>query len=248
MARTALLAFLFSFSLFAQTAIVSDLDETIKRTGTSTLEAIINAFFTQRIYAGMDQLYRTMDAYSDGLYIVTASPYIVRYNIWNLIYRYDLPVDGLYTRIALEDKFKYKYDSVLDVLAKGYSDLILIGDDTSKDAFVYDKVKADYPTKVSAIYIHEVKGNKIPESAIKYFTVYEIALHEYKAGRMNYFEVRDIGEGLLGRKMKKLFPKFTVCPERFAPGQFPEFKELKELTEMVKNKIANYCRKAALLD
>ncbi len=175
---------LFTSALHAQIAVVSDLDETIKRTGSRPDRVLRNILFTQKIYAGMDDLFKEMRLYTDDLFIVTAQPKLSRFNIEKLI-RKQISMSGrVYTRNFLEDSLKYKVDSIKDILSKGYKKVILIGDDTSKDAKVYDRIKKAFPDHVLSIYIHQVKNNDLPSSATPYFTAYDLALNEARAGRM----------------------------------------------------------------
>ncbi|MEX1099708.1 MAG: phosphatase domain-containing protein, partial [Bacteriovoracaceae bacterium] len=129
--------FSFLLSLFigfstasAQIAIISDLDETIKRTNVANpARALYNALFTQKIFSGMNDLYREMDSYASDLYVLSASPKIFRHNIFNLLKKHDFNPVKVYTRKGLENKFWYKNNVVKDVLSKDYEKIILVGDD-----------------------------------------------------------------------------------------------------------------------
>lgn len=244
----ALFIFIFSALASAQTAIISDLDETIKRTGSKPGRVLMNILFTQKIYAGMDELFREMALYTDDLFIVTAQPKLSRFNIEKLIRKNGLVVKDIYTRNFLEDSFEYKVASIKDVLSKGYKKVVLIGDDTSKDPKVYAEIKKLFPDKVLSIYIHKVKDKEVPNFIRPYFTVYEIALNEVLEGRMEAAQAYSLGESFLEKNLSKVFPEFVMCPKAISAAQFPYVEELKELTRRVKDKIVQYCRKAPLID
>lgn len=229
---------------FAQNALISDLDDTLKRTNVQDpVKALYNALFTQDVFSAMDSLFRTMGGSSD-LYILSASPKVFMFNIDELMEENDIsPVDIFARgRDDMDDKIKYKYETIEHVAAKGYDRLILMGDDVEADPAVYDKYIKNNPERVAAIYIHKVTGAKLPESAVGYYSSYGIALRETLAGRMTVDEAYAIGEAFLAKDMEEAFPDFVICPESVEEIDMPEIEGLEELTRKVAESIATYCR------
>ena len=242
---TLIFTLLIQLNAFAQIAIVTDLDDTLKRTNVeNTSRAAYNALFTQKIFSNMDKLLDEMSTYVDDVFILSASPVVFKYNISRLLRKHDIEHKDLFTRVGLEDKVKYKYNKIKRVIEMGYEKVILIGDDLEDDPAIYDQVKQDFPDKVLAIYIHRVKNNPLPESATPYYTAFDLAAREYLAGRLTPSQGRFIGERLLDEKsFGRAFPSFVDCPKNgFSEANLPNTDELEEITALVNERVINYCR------
>lgn len=246
MAKILVVFLLFSSLSFAQTAIVSDLDETLKISHLNRpLRALYTALFSQKIYAGMDVFLEQAQTYAPDLYVLTASPKIFRRNIEKLIRHHDLDVKELLTRRGLEDKYMYKFSSVERVLKENsYEDLILIGDDRELDAKVYSDFERHYPNRVKAIYIHVVVKRDLPKNTLPYFTAFDLAIRENNARRMSAEQARIIGISLMQAPMGRIFPKYAYCPERgFDELGIKVSEELRDLYEDLNLRIKTFCGK-----
>lgn len=249
MVRLTSLVLLFVSQLFAQVALISDLDDTLKRTNVaSPSRAIYNALFTQNVFSGMDELFKTMGPYAD-LHILSASPNIVRFNIKKLLRKHDLSPLHIFTRGPEDtDKFKFKYDAVKSVMGQAYEQVILMGDDVELDPEIYARYKADFPDKVLAVYIHKVTGADLPEGVTPYYTSYGLALREVAAGRMSVAEAWSVGEDFLTEDLSEAFPSFVVCPKTERELGLLNIEGLEDLTERIGRSIENYCRKEVKID
>lgn len=237
---------LFSFCSFSyDTIIISDLDDTIKKTNVDrSSAALFNALFTKKAFAGMSDLFETMQTYSSDLYILSNSPNLFRFNIKQLLKKHDINYVEVSTRNLLKDKdaFAYKYNYVVKKIIETGKKAILIGDDVGEDPEVYLKVKQNYPQSVAAIYIHKVKNRKIPNGVIPYISVFDIALNEYLFKRMNLSQAQFMGDALISEyAIKNVIPKFAYCPksESFWAGY--DVAELNTLIESMVAKIINHC-------
>ncbi|MCO4755818.1 MAG: DUF2183 domain-containing protein [Bacteriovoracaceae bacterium] len=233
------------FSTYAQIAVVTDLDDTLKRTNVeNTARAAYNAFFTQRIFSNMNTLLDEMSSYVDDIFILSASPKIFNFNIQKLLEEHEIEHTDLFTRKGLEDKFEYKYNKIISVLEMGYEGVILIGDDLELDPAIYDLVKKNHPDKVLSIYIHKVKNSPLPESSTAYFSAYDLGVREYLSGRLTASQARYIGERILDeKKFSNAFPRFTHCPKKgLSEAELPNSLELEQITALVDERIINYCR------
>ena len=247
MGRLASLIFTATFcsTLLAQVAIVTDLDDTLKRTNVQEPEkALYNALFTQKIFSNMEVLLDEMSYYVDGVYILSASPRLFNYNIEKLLEEHEIEHKEYFTREGLEDKAEYKYQKIVSVLESGYEKVILMGDDIELDPVIYERVRKDYPDKVLAIYIHRVANHALPDSSIPYYTAFDLAYRELVAGRMGLDQVGLLGQSLLDEEdFENAFPSFTHCPKNgFEQLNLPFFEDVKEVTELVDQRIINYCR------
>jgi phosphatidate phosphatase APP1 len=230
------LLLLISFSSFSyDTIVISDLDDTVKQTNVDRAgRALVNAVFTRKIFAGMPDLFQTMDTYTSDLYILSNSPNMFRFNIFKLLRKHNIAVTAVSTRNLIRDRdgFHYKYNFVVNKIKETDKKVILLGDDVGEDPEVYKKVKEDYPSKVAAIYIHKVKNREIPLVVTPYISVFDIAVKEYQAKRMNLNQATVLGDSVLfDYEMKKVIPKFSFCPKTTTFWGDNRVSELNDLDE-----------------
>lgn len=241
-----LLTLVLSFSAFSyDTIVISDLDDTIKRTNVDRSgRAIYNAVFTQKVFAGMTDLFETMDSYTSGLYVLSNSPNMFRFNIFKLLNKHSINAVEVSTRRLLRDRdgFHYKYKFVVNKIKETDSKVVLLGDDVGEDPEVYEKVKANYPNKVAAIYIHKVKNREIPDVVTPYISVFDIAVNEYKAERMNLNQAMMLGDAVFSDyDINKVLPKYTYCPKTDTFWDAYDVSELNDLIDDISDKISTFC-------
>lgn len=245
--------FVFTLSFNASALIIiSDLDDTIKVSNTRDMSALTyNALFSSKSFAGMPELMNEMRSYTNDLYFVSASPKLVNRRIQRFFRKNNLVVSGFYTRSLrdLGDKEKFKMMAISDVMDNTDEDVILIGDDSEHDEKIYDQVKAKYPNRVEAIYIHNV-FNEVPESsAIRFFTAFDIAVSEYHAQRMTLTQISELSKSLiLEKEMKKYFPKFAYCPTQLTEFNSHPLSRVSPFMLAVATKIVTYCKLRANVD
>jgi len=242
------LILLLSTNVYASNiTIVSDMDETIKRTHVSNLFAAgINALFTQKVWAGVPELLENMQSYTNDLFVLSNSPNIFRCNIKILLKKHDMDYRGLYTRHLKndKDKFHYKYSHVVEHFDNDDTKLILMGDDHGEDPEIYAKVQSDFPGRVLAIYIRKNKNREIPAGSVPFVTVFDVAVNEYKSGRMDFISAVEHGVRLLDlNKFKKALPKWTFCPKTTDFWANVDAGELKPLFDRVNKRIVQHCNR-----
>ena len=232
--------------------IVSDLDDTIKVTNTRNLRAAAyNAVFSSKAYAGMPELMNEMNSYTNGLYYVSASPKLLTSRIQRFFRKNNLTVEGFYARSLrqLGDKEIFKINAITDVLETTEEDVILIGDDSELDEKVYQHIKAEFPNRVIATYIHNVYNSEQLTEASRYFTAFDIAVSEYHALRMTLSQVVAISKTLLLEKnMKNYIPNFAYCPTILSEFNSHPLSRVTPLSIAVNTKIVTYCKLQANVD
>jgi phosphatidate phosphatase APP1 len=229
-------------------SVISDLDDTLKITNSGDMsEAVMNALFSTKAFTGMPELMADMEAYTNELNILTASPEMLNKQITKFLRVNDITYKGLYMRSFedMGDKFKYKYDVVVKVLNETGDDLILIGDDGEVDQNAYAQASLDYPGRIASIYIHKVSNKELLKGVVGYYTALDIAVNEYREGRMTLSAVSSKIKEFLNsskKEMKKYFPHFAVCPTH--SGDFAPISEDEIKTGMIKvyRKISKYCQ------
>lgn len=192
------------FSIFLNTSgyaedckymIISDLDDTIKVTNSSgpKRETLYQALFTEQIYVGMDILLEAMSdctpelGQETNLNIVSASPSLIEDNVLSFLEKFNLSVESVHLKDILQQSltYRYKFNTITTLLAKTSLPVILIGDDTSYDAAVYNHIKAIYPKRIKRTYIHKISNqSKTYNEQITHNTAAEIAINEFLEGNI----------------------------------------------------------------
>lgn len=238
-----ILTLVLSFNASALT-VISDLDDTLKITNVASKpRAVWNALFNKNAFKGMPELMEKFDKAGSDLYIVSASPNMLRSRIDKFIAHNEIAYKEIYTRnlSQLGQKEAYKLAAIREIINSTSDEYILIGDDTEIDALVYEKIQKEFPTKIKAVYIHQVQGNK-SISGIKYHTAFDIMVSEYKAGRMSSIAVLDMAKDFMFLKdLSLVFPKFKYCPTQISSFNTDLPFIVREASKGVYNRIIKYC-------
>ncbi|MCJ8166229.1 DUF2183 domain-containing protein [Pontibacter sp. E15-1] len=159
----------------AEYGIISDIDDTIVRTGaTSMLETgrnvLLNNAHTRIPFHGVSQFYRSLQLGRNGkrnnpFFYVSSSPW----NNYDLLYHFlelnQIPQGPLLLRdfgideakFMSTDHMSHKYKEIENILMTYPKlDFILIGDSGQQDAPIYREVVKNYPGRIMAIYIRDV--------------------------------------------------------------------------------------------
>lgn len=205
------LLLVFAFSAQASITIVSDLDDTIKIT-----EAGGNAtdIIGDDVYTGMPEFLAAAKEYSPTLYVLSASPSIMRSKIASTLKKRKVIYNGLVLRSNItEGKFEYKVREIKKLMEQSSDDFIFLGDDLGKDPEAYSEIARQFPGRVLGIYIHVVNGRKITSDSVPYWTSFDLTLREFEASRMTPGWVEKIIDLLKSEaKLQYIFPKKAQCP------------------------------------
>ena len=208
-----ILSLFLSFPIFAGTSILSDLDDTIKITQAGEASDILGS----DVFLGITEFFKGASNYSNELHILSASPTILRAKIQRTLNKHAIKYKSLTLRSnVLENKLDYKVKAIVKLMEQSKDDFIFLGDDLGQDPEVYAEIKARYPHRVLAIYIHVINGRPIHTDAQLYWTSFDLFLREFIADRMSagwvemmaskFLEVSDEDE------MELIFPEKAQCP------------------------------------
>lgn len=206
-----ILSLVLSFNLFADVSIITDFDDTIKITEGS---GNVTDFLDDDIYTGMPEIFAGAKDYSKSLYVLTASPSIIKARVRQILAKRKISYKELVLRSNLrEGKFDYKVRIITRILKASADDFILIGDDVGKDPEVFSEIQKQFPERILNSYIHVVKARVIPSDVTPYWTSFDLAMREHLAGRMNDGWIEKIWSTLMMEpKFKYIFPKKADCP------------------------------------
>jgi phosphatidate phosphatase APP1 len=231
--------------------IVSDLDDTVKITDVSNRDNMTcNAVVSKLVFAGMPELYRFLlgeNSPADRLMFLSGTPFILSNKVRELLNEERFPAYGLTLRGLTEflsPAFEYKTKHMEELYGAPEGDnFILIGDDTEKDPEAYAYFSATQKqNKVRAIYIHRITGRDLPPGSVAFMTAYDIAIHEFLAGRLSEKQAADVGEAVLKAEDAAFVPDFQQCPKEY--GQISDLPEnLAKLKKQIEDKITALCLK-----
>jgi len=212
-----IICFLFSLNLFAGISIVSDLDDTIKITNSGReVDAARNAFFTDNVFTAMPEFLAAAKLYTNELYILSASPGILRSQINKTLRRNKIEFTSLILKnpIRGQSKLTYKVKQIERLLKESGDDLILIGDDVGQDPEAYQEIQRLYPERVLAVYIHVITNREIPVSGFRYWSTFDLFLKEFLANRMETsWPEKSVELLLTEKKFPMIIPVFANCPK-----------------------------------
>ncbi|WP_161887869.1 App1 family protein [Pontibacter russatus] len=159
----------------AEYGIISDIDDTIVRTGaTSLLETgrnvLLNNAHSRIPFHGVSQFYRSLQLGRNGkrnnpFFYVSSSPW----NNYDLLFHFlelnEIPQGPLLLRdfgidenkLGHSDHMSHKYKEIENILITYPKlDFILIGDSGQQDPVIYREVVKNHPGRIMAIYIRDV--------------------------------------------------------------------------------------------
>jgi len=238
-----LVAFRFSGSAqgYKDIVIVSDFDDTYKITNTTSKGGMVkNVLFSDDVFEGMSSLYKKMNSDCKAFYFLSSSPRALQKKITNLLTENGLGNANLVLAELGEDRQEYKYNNIIEVI-KFYpqSKVILIGDDSQHDPEVYMKVAKDYPDVVLDVYIRPVRGRVLTPECKVYYSAYDIALYEVKAGRLDEQFALQLGEQIMASGFaERLLPSYLYFPSDWKPVLNPADKAT-ELQNKLMEKLQN---------
>ena len=237
---------------FSKVRIVSDFDDTIKRSNIvdGGFRTVGNASLAFKPYYDIPTLYIEMEKESNGLYVLSASPSIIKSLIKWTLKSYAFPYVDVFTRSWYEigserRKIKYKVNRIESVLKNNSDTLILLGDNIEADHNVYMKVAKRNPGRVAQIYVRKVIQENLPAGIIGFYSAFEIAAHEYSSGRLSFNQVEKVAKVILNTEQEDLYriiPYYGECPTQFSQFNLPLTISLAQLESKVISKITEYCK------
>ena len=166
-------------------SIISDIDDTIKLSEVHNKHRLLRNTFLQpyRIIPGMNSSYRRWARRSQRhrkltFHYLTASPWQLYVPLQRFIRKNHFPPGTFHMRyFRIKDRtffnlFKsptsYKTVEIIKLLKKfPHRQFVLIGDSGESDLEVYTQIASQYPKRIRAIFIHEVKPRPIAKNRFR---------------------------------------------------------------------------------
>ncbi|MFL6262938.1 MAG: phosphatase domain-containing protein [Thermoanaerobaculia bacterium] len=228
--------------------IVSDVDDTVKVTNVLDHKAAArNAVTSNLVFAGMPELYQNLlgkNSRAERLEFVSGSPKVIlTHKVRECLNEARFPAHKLTLRDKVASAYSYKKHVLQTMYGASDNNFLLVGDDTESDPKVYAEFSSEKPKKVLAIYIHQITGRPLPSAKpaiVVFVTAYDIAMHEYKAGRLSEEQAAVVGEAVLHYRDPAAFlPDFQKCPKEYIHPDLP--KSLEELRKRIEDRMLGFC-------
>jgi phosphatidate phosphatase APP1 len=142
--------------------VVSDFDDTLAVTNVLDKSALVKASLlqdekTQPVVEGMAEFYACLETDKPArpaFALVSGSPVQYVNRIRDFLAAHRFPTLGLYLRDLGPDTLSnYKQPVIRALMKELPNDVVLVGDSGEHDPEVYSQIRAEYPSRVKAIYI-----------------------------------------------------------------------------------------------
>jgi phosphatidate phosphatase APP1 len=229
--------------------IISGFDDVLRQAeNTGLLKAAIKILDEDKSFAGMPELYSAISTQESlpqfSLVSAIATWFDPRIN--KLLMKYQYPSNKRYLRNWLSEWSieEFKVSKINTIISqKPNRKFIVIFDNSDASLALADELHAKFADKIQTIYLHQIEEKKLPASATKYYTAFDIAMNEYVEGRMTLGEVAKVGRAILDIQLvEKLFPSYAVCPtdHDMCPASVTE---ISDLCTRVKSHLQELCKK-----
>lgn len=238
-----ILSLFLSLQVTAGTSILSDLDDTIKITQAGEASDILGS----DVFLGITEFFKGARNYSNELHILSASPSVLRSKIQRTLSKHAIQYKTLTLRSnVFENKLDYKVKAIVGLMEKSQDDFIFLGDDLGQDPEVYAEIKARYPSRVLAVYIHVINGRPIHTDAELYWTSFDLFLREFIAGRMSAGWVEMMATKFLEAnskdQMELIFPEKAQCPTTSAVWEWQMATVYQPEAFELASKLVQFCQ------
>lgn len=151
---------LISFSVFSQTILISDVDDTLKSSHVlNKKDALRNTVQLRNHFYGMGELYTIVQETKPEInfFYLSAAPEALMEKLHKaFLTKNGFPGGELILRHTLSDK-DFKIKTIRSILEKHQPQkVILVGDNGERDPYIYEQARSEYPHIQFDIYIHQV--------------------------------------------------------------------------------------------
>lgn len=227
--------------------LISGFDDVLRQAGnTGLVRAGLKLLSSDATYTGMPQLYHVLTAEESGhprFFLVSAIAALFRRRIERFLAASGYPSFHPYLSNWITDWpiARFKMDRVRQVLAQRPGRPFIAVFDNSRPSIVLaDRLFDAFPGTLAAVYLRQTVQRDVPRRATGFFTAFDIAWHEYRAGRLNPAELDDVARPILAETdAGNLIPSYAHCPQEYEPCPGGEVSP--EVCTAVRNKVRSLC-------
>ncbi|QDK37581.1 phosphatase domain-containing protein [Bdellovibrio sp. NC01] len=251
--KTPMFSLLFSLVLtspaFAQSAyIISGFDDVLRQAeNTGLVKAAIKIFEKDHGFTGMSVLYSEISKNERDPHFSLVSGIATWFEnrVDSLLTREQFPSRRLYLRnwVTQMNLEKFKIDNVATIIDDHPGrKFIVIFDNSDASLTLADQLMNKFPAQILEVYLHQIIDKKIPSRAKAYHTAFDIAVNEYKNGRLDAGSVKNVADSILKEnRLEALIPAYAVCPPNKTSTDFELPQEIEMLRGQVESHLATLC-------
>lgn len=213
-----------NLSAFSKIIVISDIDDTIKKTNVKSLwEMARNVSNSHNFYPGIPEVFQAIADNNEDVkffYISNAMRFFVGDNYDNFLEQY-FPHGKVFYKPSLFHK-NHKFNSIKNIVITEHPDVVIyLGDNSERDPSIYAMLAKEFPTVKNLQFIraiHSINNSKteslIRKEQLPFYTPLEITYHLYKNGILEntvYNELADYYTVGIINEFGSYFPHYFGC-------------------------------------
>ena len=228
--------------------LISGYDDVLRQANnTSVVRAAIRMMSKDVTYTGMSELYRVIaddSSTTPSLFVVSATSSGFEGRALRLLQAEKYPEARLYFRnwITEMSTRKFKLARIGGLLATHpQRKFIAVLDNSDASVELAELLRRQFPDRFAAIYLRATVKRGLPAGTTGFITAYEIAAHEFQAGRMTREHVERVARAIIDETVdERLVPPYAHCPGDFDPCTGTE-STIERVCADVRAKVARLC-------
>lgn len=204
--------------------LISGFDDVLRQAeNTGLLKAGLKLFEPDRSFAGMRELYTLLTNTEDTprFILVSAIATWFERRITDFLNetRYpsvELRLRNWLTQWSIES---FKMEQISSIIkTRPDQRFIVIFDNSDASLQMTERLLAEYPNKITHVYLREVEQKEHPAGSIPFVTAFDIAVSEVRLRRLSEKEAVVVGHALLDEKdAQVIIPDYAHCPVEYNP-------------------------------
>jgi len=231
--------------------LISDIDDTIKVSHVNSVIGIVKNVRSLNAFPGMASVYQSLATSGSvtSFYYLSGSPRLLSHHLHTFLNANQFPKGSMMLRGFREGKDvgDYKLARLRKLLPTLSEKVVLVGDDTEKDADVFAQIKSEFPSKVDAIYIHRVTGRDLSVAAVTagasvFMTSADLAAELFQDEKLSAGEVLATTSLLLADDSSPVIARFQKCLSKDEALAFTGIQTIDLDLMAIQNKAQDECK------
>ena len=247
-----LLAMIFTHRLLGaepQPYIISGFDDVLRQAeNTSLVKAAFKILEDDKGFSGMPQLYQAISNQEvfPQFVLVSAISNWFDSRIDRFLTTSHYPSNRRYLRNWLTEWSieSFKIEKIRLILNQKIDrKFIIIFDNSEASLKLAAEIQGQFSKNAVAIYLRQVQNKKIPAEAMGFYTAFDIALNEFKHGRLSTENVLKIGQTILNEQdINAIIPTYASCPVNDSSCT-SDLSTMKDFCLKVRQHIGSLCKR-----
>lgn len=227
--------------------LVSGFDDVMRQAdNTGLLRAARRLLSPDATYAGMPELYRAMSCpeADPSMYVVSAITSMLTTRARNFLAREGFPPSKLHFRRWLLQWSPERFKRVrIEQLLAEHDDrrFVFVLDNSATSVRLAQGLLQAHPSRIAAIYLRETVKRDLPPGVMPFLTAFDIAAHEFAAGRLTASETTRVADAILAeRDTNRVIPLYSYCPTTLPACALPDPGAMRQC-DRVRERVLTIC-------